>query len=266
MTDALTGKPFISFKNTFISVVVPVFNEGDNIESNLRLLIAEIEPYFSNYEILIVSDGSTDATESRIQALKLEKVRLLAYEENKGKGYAVRNGFRLSKGDYIFFIDGGMELHPKELRIFLGLMALYDADIVIGSKRHPQSKVYYPFYRRILSRVFQGFIAKTFHVRVSDTQVGVKLFKREVVSSILPFLEINRYGFDLEILSLASLLGYTNVLEAPVQLDYFLKGERFIIKDLIHVIRVGIALLFDTYRLHRRLSDVQKVINAGNQK
>lgn len=244
-----------ALRTSRVSVVVPVFNEAPRIRANLELLVAEVAPNFQSYEVLVVSDGSTDGTEKEVRALAAQQpnLRLLVLDRNMGKGHAVRRGFQEARGDYVFFIDGGMELHPRELRIFMGLMALYDVDMVVGSKRHPQSKVRYPWYRRGLSMGLQQVVRAAFDVNVTDTQVGMKLFKREVLDAVLPDLRIDRYGFDLELLVLARQRGYGRVLEAPITLDYFLHGPRGGVADLWHVLKVGTALLGDTWRLYRRV-------------
>jgi glycosyltransferase involved in cell wall biosynthesis len=248
----MAARPF-DFGNAKLSIVVPVFNEANRITSNLDLLIDEIEEYFPSFEIIVVSDGSTDGTNVRLLAFRHPGVKPIVMEKNSGKGNAVRAGFQRATGDYVLFIDGGMEIHPKEIRIFMGLMYLYDADIVIGSKRHPQSKVEYPLHRRILSWLFQRLVHLLFAVDVTDTQVGIKLLRKEVVDAILPDLEVNRYGFDLEMLSLAKIKGYANVLEAPIRMDYFGKNGRILPREFLHVARVSFSLLKDTLRLYSRL-------------
>jgi dolichol-phosphate mannosyltransferase len=247
----------LSFKSAKLSIIVPVFNEASQIVQNLDLLIDEVEGYFQNFEVIVVSDGSTDGTNTKIAKIKHPGLKPVFVNENSGKGVAVREGFHRATGDYILFIDGGMEIHPKEIRIFMGLMALYECDIVIGSKRHPQSKVDYPWYRRFLSWLFQMFVRAIFEVQITDTQVGIKLFRREVIAAILPYLEINRYGFDLELLILAKLKGFDKVLEAPIRMDYFNSGKREIGRELFHVFKVGFSLIKDTVRLHRRLRRVE---------
>ncbi len=237
---------------------MPVFNEAPNLLSNLDLLLDEVENYFSNFEVIVVSDGSTDETNLQLRSFKHPDVRPIFIEKNEGKGHAVRAGFTAASGDYILFIDGGMEIHPKEIRIFMGLMALYESDMVIGSKRHPQSRVKYPWYRRFLSWIFQLLVRRLFQVDVTDTQVGIKLFRREVIEEILPHLEINRYGFDLEILSLAKVFGYGRVLEAPIRLDYFLKNKRSVFKEAAHIFHVGTSLLKDTLILYRRVKNLRR--------
>ena len=250
-----------SFKNSKLSIIVPVFNEALQIVQNLDLLIDEVEGYFTNFEVIVVSDGSTDGTNSQIAKVRHPGLKPVFVNENSGKGVAIREGFHRATGDYILFIDGGMEIHPKEIRIFMGLMALYECDIVIGSKRHPQSKVDYPWYRRLLSWMFQVFIRAIFKVQITDTQVGIKLFRREVIEAVLPHLEINRYGFDLELLILAKLKGFDKVLEAPIRMDYFSSGKRDIGRELFHVFKVGFSLIKDTFQLHQRI----RKLNAAPQ-
>lgn len=249
-------------KGSKLSIIVPVFNEAVQIRRNLDLLLEEVSEYFPLFEIIVVSDGSTDGTNLQLLSFRHPDVKPVILTSNGGKGAAVRAGFQSASGDYILFIDGGMEIHPKEIRIFMGLMDLYDCDIVIGSKRHPQSKVEYPWYRRMLSSVFQRLVRALFHVNVTDTQVGIKLFRREVIAAILPYLEIDRYGFDLELLSLAQLHGYGMVLEAPIQMDYFNKNKKSIWREIAHVARISFSLLADTLHLYRRLRKIRATLPA----
>jgi glycosyltransferase involved in cell wall biosynthesis len=256
----------MDFKRAKLSIIVPVFNEAPQIIENLNLLLTEVEAYFHNFEVIVVSDGSTDETAAKLLAYRHPVVKPIVIEKNSGKGNAVRAGFLRATGQYVLFIDGGMEIHPREIRIFMGLMDLYESDIVVGSKRHPQSMVIYPWYRRLLSWTFQGLIRFLFDVHVTDTQVGIKLFRSEIISSILPHLEINRYGFDLELLTLAKLAGYSRILEAPIRLDYFRPNDRSVPTDLYHVLKVGISLIGDTLKLYFRLRKVGTIPRPESEK
>ncbi len=258
VSGAQQSSLFSDFENAFVSVVVPVFNEAPHIIENLSLLLEELESSFKRFEIIVISDGSTDGTNIKMFQFQCTELKLRIFPENSGKGAVVREGFREARGDYILFIDGGMELHPREIRIFIGLMLLYDCDIVLGSKRHPQSRIDYPWFRKFLSWIFQKFIRFLFHVDVTDTQVGMKLFRREVVEAIEPYLEINRYGFDLELLSLAKIKGFKRMIEAPIQMNYFAKNKRSVWFELWHVFKVGLSLLKDTIKLYLRLRHMEK--------
>src|ERR1035437_8903719 len=151
-------------KRSKLSIIVPVFNEANRLAKNLDLLLKEVEAYFPSFEIIVVDDGSTDGTNNKLVSLSHPELKPILVGKNSGKGNAVRAGFQKATGDYILFIDGGMEIHPREIRIFVGLMSLYECDIVIGSKRHPQSKVKYPWYRKFLSWTFQLLVRALFHI------------------------------------------------------------------------------------------------------
>ena len=102
-----------------------------------------------------------------------------------------------------------------------------------------------------------------FKINVTDTQVGIKLFRAPVIQAILPQLEINRYGFDLELLSLAKMHGFGRILEAPIHIDYFGGQNRFFLSDIVHVLRVGASLLKDTFKLYLRLRKMTPVVQAA---
>ncbi len=255
---------FSPLRGKFVSVIVPVFNEGKKILKNLELLVSELNPYFSSYEIIVISDGSTDNTNEVLQDGKLAGVRTIFLEKNRGKGHAVRQGFREANGDYILFIDGGMELHPKDIRVFLALLILYEVDIVIGSKRHPQSEVEYPVLRRILSFTYQKLIKLLFDLDVTDTQVGLKLFRRRVIDAVEPHLSVDTYGFDLELLALSKACGFNKMLEAPIRLDYFEKNQRPRLLEFVHVFKVGWFILMDTVKIYIKIKTLKRMLPGIN--
>ena len=125
-----------------------------------------------------------------------------------------------AKGDYIAFIDAGMEIDPNGLSMLLEHLEWYEGDIVVGSKRHPASKVNYPLERRILSTGYYWLVRLLFGIKVKDTQAGIKVFRREVLEKILPLLMVKRYAFDIELLSVAIRYGFNKIYEAPIKLDY----------------------------------------------
>lgn len=257
---------FAALRKRKISVVVPVFNEGREILSNLKLLISEVGPHFAHFEVLVVSDGSTDETNAELAKINDPHVRTIILSKNQGKGFAVRRGFSESQGEYLLFVDGGMELHPKDIRTFLALLVLYDADIVIGSKRHPQSKVDYPWIRRVLSFSYQQIIRLLFSLDVTDTQVGMKIFRRDVISAILEDLTVDRYGFDLEMLALAQYRGYTKMLEAPIRLDYFQNHVRKNpISELFHIAKVAFSVFRDTISVYQKIRRLKKIQKKRNE-
>jgi glycosyltransferase involved in cell wall biosynthesis len=203
-----------------LSVVVPAYREGRRIFDNLTRLVSELDKLGVSYEIVVVSDGNTDTTVREARRVQSPAVKVFHYPMNVGKGFALSCGVDQSAGDLVTFIDADMELDPATIGRFIEIMKRDDCDAVIGSKRHPESKVAYPAFRRFQSAVYQMFVRLLFNLNVRDTQTGLKLFRRHVLQEALPLLAIKRFAFDLELLVVARYLGYKNVCEAPIKLDY----------------------------------------------
>lgn len=204
-----------------LSVIMPAFNEGKRIRKNLEETVETFRRIGLPFEIIVVNDGSTDDTSVEIEKSSLDhpEVVLVTYMRNGGKGNALREGFKQSSGDLITFVDADLEIHPRQLSHFLDVLDSEKADIVIGSKRHPDSMVSYPLKRRFLSKCYNLFIKSMFQVRISDTQPGLKLFKRQVLVDEFPKVHVNRYAFDLELL-LNSLKDGYRVSEAPIEVKF----------------------------------------------
>jgi glycosyltransferase involved in cell wall biosynthesis len=147
-------------------------------------------------------------------------LKFLTYEKNEGKGFAVRYGMEHASGDLISFIDAGMEISPKGIMMLLAHMDWYNADIIVGSKRHPVSQVNYPFLRRILSFGYHWFVKLAFGLPLHDTQSGLKVFKRKVIVKVLPKLLVKRYAMDIELLAVAKHMGFNRIYEAPIEVKF----------------------------------------------
>lgn len=172
-------------------------------------------------EIIVVVDGTSEDQsypKAVSAAANLPQVKVVGYPQNKGKGYAIRFGMAESKGRIIAFIDAGDDIRPNGLSMMLEHFEWYKADIVVGSKRHPVSRVNYPWQRKILSYGYQILVRFLFGLKIRDTQVGLKCYRREVIEKVLPRLVIKTYAFDIEILAVANFLGFNRIYEAPVNL------------------------------------------------
>src|SRR3989344_4607587 len=167
-----------------ISDIVPVYNGEKFIAKNLEHMKDEVSKVFSNYEIIAVIDGNGDG--SFKEAKKVDGIKVIQLPVNQGKGAALKEGFGHSTGDYITFADCDRDIPIKQIKNFVPYLAT--ADLVIGSKRHPFSKVDYPLVRRILSKGFQLYSWIILQVHLRDTQSGLKIIKREVLEVIMPLL------------------------------------------------------------------------------
>ncbi len=204
-----------------LSVIVPAYHQAKTIVRDVMQIEKALRQIRYAYEIIIVVDGYGDGTYPALKKANLPNhIKATVYMKNQGKGYAVRYGMSKATGDYIAFIDAGMEINPNGISMLLEHMEWYNADIIIGSKRHPVSMVAYPPVRQILSLIHQFLARILFRLKVRDTQAGLKIFKKKVLKKILPRLLEKHYAFDLEILSVASRLGFCRIYEAPIKLKY----------------------------------------------
>lgn len=219
-TEPATEAPLAKIPQVELSVVVPAYREGRRIYKNLSRLVTELDKLSVRYEIVVVSDGNTDTTVREARRLESPAVKVFHYPMNIGKGFALSCGVDQTVGDLVTFIDADMELDPATIGRFIEIMQTEDCDAVIGSKRHPESKVSYPAFRRLQSALYQILVRLLFNLNVRDTQTGLKLFRRRVLQEALPLLAIKRFAFDLELLVVARQLGYKKVCEAPIKLDY----------------------------------------------
>ena len=231
-----------------LSVIVPAYKQENTIKKDIKNIESVLKQIRYDYEMIVVVDGRVDKTFENAKKVESKKVKVVGYKKNYGKGYAVRYGMARSTGEYIAFIDAGMELDPNGLSMALEHLEWYDADIIVGSKRHPVSQVDYPPLRKILSFGYQVLIFFLFGLKVRDTQAGLKIFKREVLERVLPRLLVKRYAFDVELLAVAHHLGFRKIYEAPVKLSY-----RF--SDVIHAStwKSIFRMLWDTIAVFYRL-------------
>jgi glycosyltransferase involved in cell wall biosynthesis len=203
-----------------LTLVTPSHNGAVFLADSLATMQESLKSTGLRYEIIVVSDGSTDGTPDLVRSLQVDDLRLVDYERRQGKGEALRRGMMKARGEYVAFIDSDGDLHPRELRQFLTLMGAYKPDIILGSKRHPLSQVSYPPLRRLMSRTYQLMLRVLFGLKVRDTQTGIKMLRREVLADILPRMVEKRFAFDLELLVVAKQMGYSRFFEAPVSIDY----------------------------------------------
>ena len=227
-TASSTSSPMTATQETalLLTVVVPVFNQEASIAANVSTIRESIAAGLgAPFELIVVSDGSIDGTAERVLEAAADNVRVIHYDRNLGKGYAIKVGALEARGEYVAYIDADLDLDPAWLPRFVARLEDADLDFAIGSKRHPQSQVDYPMRRRVYSWLYQQVVRLLFQLNVRDTQVGLKVFTREVADQVLPLLLVKRYAFDLEMLAVARALGFDRVEELPVKLDYRFTGS-----------------------------------------
>jgi glycosyltransferase involved in cell wall biosynthesis len=239
-------------KERTLSIIIPAWNEEKKLSTNIKKVEETLDAISENhgfsYEIIIVNDGSTDNTFK--EALKVAKqdrrVKVITYTLNGGKGKALKYGFKFCTGRLVTFLDADLDIHPSQILQLLTYMEKYNADVVVGSKRHPESKIKYPFSRKILSQGYHFLAQLLFKLGMSDTQAGLKLFKYEVLQGIFPKILCKRYAFDLELLVNVHRNGW-KIVEAPIKLDWQRLGNRLTLRDIWQLLLDTAAIY---YRLH----------------
>lgn len=204
----------------YLSVIIPAYKQQRTIYKDILNINEALKTIRYNYEIICVVDGVVDNTLKEVKKIKSPRVKVYYYEINKGKGFAVRYGMSKAKGDLIAFIDAGMDINPQGIPMLLEHMLWYDSDIIVGSIRHSASKVIdYPLKRKIYSIGYHLITRIFFGLRITDSQRGLKIFKREVLEKVLPRLIVNRFAFDIEMLAVSKKLGFKKIHDGPVEMD-----------------------------------------------
>ncbi len=242
--------------DVFISMIVPAYNE----EKILSDSVLKFDKFFSeknySYEILVVNDGSSDKTKEI--ALNLEKVvenfRLVSYEKNQGKGYAVKLGMSEAKGKFRLMADADNSTPIEEID---GFLPFFDEgyDVVIGSRakggRGENVKLEQPFYRILLAKSANLIIRIMAVSGISDTQCGFKCFSSKSAEDIFPRMRIKRWGWDIEALAIAQRKGF-KIKETPV--SWFNRAESRVrpikgaITTLIELIKIKWNIITGKYK------------------
>jgi glycosyltransferase involved in cell wall biosynthesis len=202
----------------FLSIIIPAYNEEHRITNTLEDINQKLQNKNWNYEILVVNDGSKDKTAEVVNNLipKIKGLKLIDNKENHGKGFVVRQGMLEAKGKYRLFMDADNSVTIDQFDNFLPYFK-EGYDIVIGSIEVSGAKINEKagFYRRILGRFSKLIIRLVLGIKIKDTQRGFKAFADYTVQPIFSRQTIWRWGFDFEILYIASRLGY-KIKEVPV--------------------------------------------------
>lgn len=239
-----------------LSVIIPMYNEKAIISSTIRQLTDVLEKTTASssdaYEILLADDGSTDGCGETARetigglALSHGSVRVLRTRKNAGKGAAVRMGMLNAKGDILLFTDSDLAYGCEVIVRMAESLASSDADLLIGSRAiHPDGYAGYTFSRRIASKTFVKMLALTAGFSHSDSQSGIKAFRRDAARSIFEKCEVNGWAFDFEVLLLAEKLGYT-IREYPVTVLNHRESK-------VNLVRDALRMLGDVRKIKKRV-------------
>lgn len=207
-------------EDIYLSIVIPTYNERENIGSTLSDISEYLKDKDLRPEVIVIDDGSADDTVSKASPFKekLDNFRLIESTPNRGKGYVIKKAVLEAKGQYVLFMDADSSVLIKELDKFLP--ELGDAsDIYIASRRIPGADVTMPALRDVLGRIYVILANMVLATRVKDINCGFKIFKRVAAREIFVKKVMDDWSFDAEVLFLARKFGYT-VKEVPVKWVY----------------------------------------------
>jgi dolichol-phosphate mannosyltransferase len=209
-----------------LSIIIPMFNEAENAKSTLKQVEEAMASFQGTYEIVAVNDGSTDNTLEELKRVadKNEKVKVVSYAKNFGRGRALREGFKGSRGEIVVSIDADLSYHPNYIIDFVEtLRTEQDIDFVLASPYMPGGGVQnVPFHRLWISRFGNKILRFAMPNRIYTSTGIFRAYRKKVLDS----LEIESDGKEihLEILSKALALGY-RVKESPAILTSRKKGK-----------------------------------------
>jgi glycosyltransferase involved in cell wall biosynthesis len=196
------------------SVILPTRNEEQIIEETVTSIIAHLNEKRYDYEIIVVLNGSTDRTESIIDAIRVRNVESLkVVTSDPGYGHALRKGLEIAEGDYIVIYN--VDFYDLEL-INLIDINMYGKDLIIGSKRTYWSNDKRPLSRKIITRLFNIFLKVMYDFKGSDTH-GIKLLKRKVITEVYPKCITNSGIFDTEFVIRTQWAGF-KIADFPVDI------------------------------------------------
>jgi glycosyltransferase involved in cell wall biosynthesis len=228
-----------------LSVVMPLFNEGAHITTNVEQTLSALR-MLGPFEVILVNDGSSDNSAEEIARLaeKYPGEVIPLHLPRSGKGEALRQGVQAACGDHVVFLDADLDIPPEQILFFVAIQRVKKADAVIGSKMHPDSTVDYPLIRRVYSLGYFWLVKLLFGLPVRDTQTGLKLVRRDLLLKALEKTESRGFTLDLELLVRLAQLGAVMV-EAPVVVEYKMKFGGIGLPVVWQIFR-------DTWRVWRR--------------
>lgn len=227
-----------------LSVIIPAYNEEAIVCDTVRVTTDALNAMlargvFDDYELIFVSDGSTDTTPTLLSAAEQQyaQVRTCIYSPNRGKGFAVRQGILASDGDIVLYTDCDLAYGTDVIEAAVRQMTDTGADVLLGSRAiHPEGYAGYTPLRRLASVLYLRLLGIAAGFRLSDSQAGFKALRGNVGRKIFAQCEIDRFAFDLEMLMRAQKAGYT-VTELPIKIVNHRESSIHLVRDSIRMLR-----------------------------
>jgi dolichyl-phosphate beta-glucosyltransferase len=200
----------------YLSIVIPAYNEENRLPRTLERVLAFLDAWERTAEVIVIDDGSRDATIARAREVGGERVLVSPNEQNRGKGYSVRRGMLLAKGEYRLMTDADLSTPIEEVdRLLAKAQEGYDVVIASRAVQGANVEIRQPWYRENMGRVFNLFVRTLTGLALKDTQCGFKLFSARSAQEAFGACLLDGFSFDVEALYVANRRGY-RIAEIPV--------------------------------------------------
>lgn len=238
-------------KTIEFSLVIPAYNEEGVIKKNLKKVLKYLSKKPYSWEIIVVDDGSSDATSEIVRKLKEARVRLIKLHKNQGKGAALRKGILEANGKYIIFSDADLSVPIANIDKFINTLKS-EADVVIASRRIKGAKIAIPqpWYRELMGRFYTYLTKIVLTTNLADFTCGFKGFKNTAAKDIFARGVIDRWAYDSEILFLANKLGY-KIVQIPIvwknRQDTRVRLKDVIFESFVDLLLIRLNYFFGRY-------------------
>ena len=234
-----------------ITLVIPMYNESSIIAETAKTVSEYMQNTFENYEILFSNDGSKDDSAKIVSDLNLPNVRVVGYEQNHGKGRAIRTGMLEAKGEIVMFTDADLAYGTDVIKRVYDTLKDADANMLIGSRN--LSKDGYEGYtamRKLMSKIYIKVLCVAGGFKLSDSQCGCKAYKGEAVKKIFSRCKVDGFAFDFESILWAQKFGY-KIVEMPVKIVNHRESK-------VNAIRDTFKMLGDLSKMKKRIKKESK--------
>lgn len=232
-----------------ITLVIPMYNESGIIEATAATLDKYMREHFESYEILFSDDGSLDGCGELVRKMALPSVRVTGYEQNRGKGSAVRHAVLEAEGEIIMFTDADLAYGTDVIkRAYDEMTANKDASFLIGSRNLLRDGYEgYTVIRKLMSKIYIRVLCLAGGFKLSDSQCGCKAFRRDAGREIFSRCKVDGFAFDFECILWAQKLGY-KIVEMPVKIINHRASTVRPVKD-------AMKMLGDLCRIRKRIKN-----------
>lgn len=222
------------------SLIIPMYNESKIVDTALNAFYTCMRDNFSDFEILFVDDGSTDDCGEKVESFSAlhPEIRLVRYENNKGKGCAVRTGVLESTGDTVVFTDCDIAYGTDTVvEFFRQLEANRDISLLVGSRNLSKDGYEgYTFIRKAASKIYIMLLNIMTGFNLSDSQCGMKGFCGNDARKVFALCDTNGFAFDIEVIMIAKKLNM-KISEYPVRIVNHRESKVNVVKDALRMIR-----------------------------